>query len=185
VWPGVNLSQWVLCKILKHHISLCYSVAKSYLSHCDPMDYSTPVSSVLHYLPEFAQFLSVELAMLSNHLILCQPLLPLPLSFPSIIVFSNVLALFIKWPKYWSFSFSNSPSSEYSGLISFRIDWFDLLAVQGTLESLLQHHNLKASILPCSAFFMIQLSHRTWLLEKPWLWLYRALLAKWYLCFLI
>ena len=121
----------------------------------------------------------VESAMLSNHLILCHPLLLLPSAFPSIIVYSNLLALFIKWPKYWSFSFSNSPSNEYSGLISFRIDWFDLLAVQGTLKSLLQHHNLKASILPCSAFFMIQFSHCTWLLEKPWFWLYRPLSAKW------
>ena len=98
------------------------------------MDYSTPVSSVLHYLPEFAQFLSVESVMLYNHLILCHPPLLLLSAFPSIIVFSNVLALFIKWPKYWSFSFSNSPSNEYSGLISFQIDWFDLLAVQGTLK---------------------------------------------------
>jgi len=94
----------------------------------------------------------------SNHLILCHPLLLLPSVFPSIRVFSES-ALPNKWPKYWSFSFSFSPSEEYSGLISFRIDWFDLLAVQGTLESLLQHHSLKASILQCIAFFIIQLSH--------------------------
>ena len=92
-----------------------------------------------------------------NHFILCHPLLLLPSVFPSIRVFSN--ALRIRWPKYWSFSFSISPSNEYSGLISFRIDWFDLLAVHGTLESLLQHHGSKASILQCSAFFMVQLSH--------------------------
>ena len=94
----------------------------------------------------------------SNYLILCHPLL-LPSVFPSISVFSNESALYIRWPKYWSFSFSISPSNEYSGLISFRMDWLDLLAVQGTLKSLLQHHSSKASILQCSAFFMVQLSH--------------------------
>ena len=94
----------------------------------------------------------------SRHLILCNPLL-LPSIFPSNRVFSNKSVLHIRWPKYWSFSFSVSPSNEYSGLISFRIDWLDLLAVQGTLKSLLQHHSLKASILQCSAFFVIQLLH--------------------------
>jgi len=97
--------------------------------------------------------------MLYNHHILCHPLLLLPSILPSIKVFFNELALRVRWPKYCSFSFSISPSNEYSGLISFRIDWFDLLAVQGTLKSFLQHHNLKASILQCSAFFMVQLSH--------------------------
>ena len=95
----------------------------------------------------------------SRHLILCHPLLLLPSIFSSIRIFSNESALHIRWPKYWSFSFSIDPSSEYSGLISFRTDWFDLLAVQGTLKSLLQHHSSKASILQCSAFFMVQLSH--------------------------
>ena len=95
----------------------------------------------------------------SNHLILCCPLLLPPSIFPSISVFSNESALHIRWPKYWSFSFSISPSNEYSGLISFRIDWFDLHAVLGTLQSLLQHHSSKASILRCSAFFIVQLSH--------------------------
>ena len=94
-----------------------------------------------------------------NQLILCRPLLLLPSIFPSIRVFSNESVLHIKWPKYWTFSFSISPSNEYSGLISFRIDWFDLLAVQGTLKSLLQHHSSKASVLWHSAFFMVQLSH--------------------------
>ena len=98
--------------------------------------------------------------MLSNHLILCHPLLLLPSVFPSIRVFSYESALHIRWPEYWSFCFSICPSNEYSGLISFRIDWFDLLAVPGTLKSLLQHHSLKASVLQCSAF-MIQLSHPT------------------------
>ena len=97
--------------------------------------------------------------MLSNHLILCCPLPLLPSIFPNIRVFSNESALRIRWPKYWSSSFSNSPSNEYSGLISFRIDWFHLLAFQGTLKSLLQHHGSKASILWCSAFFIVQLSH--------------------------
>ena len=95
----------------------------------------------------------------SNHLILCGPLLFLPLIFPSSRVFSNESVLHIRWPKYWSFSFSISPSNEYSGLISFRIDRLDLLAVQGTLKSLLQRHSSKASILRCSAFFIVQLSH--------------------------
>ena len=95
----------------------------------------------------------------SNHLILCCPLLLLPSRFPSIRVFSNELVLCIKWPQYWSFSFSISPSNEYSGLISFRMDWLELLAVQGTLKSLLQHHSSKASILRCSVFFIVQLSH--------------------------
>ena len=103
--------------------------------------------------------MSIESVMLSNHLILCHPLLLLPSIFPSIRVFSSESALHIRWPKYWSFSFSISPSNEYAGLISFRIDWLDLLAVQGTFESLLQHHNSKASILWHSAFFMVQLSH--------------------------
>ena len=95
----------------------------------------------------------------SNHLILCCRLLHLPSIFPSIRVFSNESALCIRWPKYWSFSFNISPSNEHSGLISFRMDWLDLLAVQGTLRSLLQHHSSKASILQCSAFFVVQLSH--------------------------
>ncbi|CAI9162570.1 unnamed protein product [Rangifer tarandus platyrhynchus] len=105
------------------------------------------------------KLMSIESVMLSNHLILCCPLLHLPLIFPSMSVFSSEWAIHIRWPKYWSFSFSINPPNEYSELISSRIDWFDLLAVQGTLKSLLQHHNLKASILWHSAFFMVQLSH--------------------------
>ena len=95
----------------------------------------------------------------SNHLIVCPPLLLTPLIFPSIRVFSKESGFHIKWPKYWSFSFSISPSNEYSGLVSFRIGWLDLLAIQGTLKSLLQHHNSKALVLQCSVFFMVQLSH--------------------------
>ena len=103
--------------------------------------------------------MSIKSVIPSNHLILCCPLLLLPSIFPSIRVFSNESALHIRWPKYWSFSFNISPSNEYPGLISFRIDRLDLLAVQGTLTSLLQHHSSKASILLCSAFFIVQLSH--------------------------
>ena len=103
--------------------------------------------------------MSIELVMPSNHLILCHTLLLLPSIFPSIRVFSSESVLYIRWPKYWSFSFSISPSSEYSRLISFRMHWLDLLAVQGTLKSLLQHHSSKASILWRSAFFIVQLSH--------------------------
>ena len=103
--------------------------------------------------------MSVDSVMPSNHLILCHPLLLPPSIFPSIRLFSNESVLCIRWPKCWSFSFSISPSNEYSGLISFRIDWFDLLAVQGTLKSLLQHHSSKVSVLQCSAFFTVQLSH--------------------------
>ena len=125
-----------------------------------------------------------ELVMLSNHLILYCPLLLLPSFFP-IRDFSNESALHIRWSKYYSISFSISLSNEYSGLIFFTIDWFDLLDAQGTLESLLQHHNLKASILQYSTFFMVQLSLPYMILGKPELWLYRPLLAKSCLCFLM
>ena len=105
------------------------------------------------------KLMSIESVMPSNHLILCRPFLLLPSIFPSISIFSNESALHIRWPKYWSFSFRISSSNEYSGLISFSMDWLDLFAVQGTLKSLLQHHSSKASILRCSAFFIVQLSH--------------------------
>ena len=105
------------------------------------------------------KLMSIESVMPSNHLILCRPLLLPPSIFPSIRVFSNESALRIRWPKYWSFSFNISPSNEHPGLISLRMDWLDLLSVQGTLKSLLQHHSSKASILLCSAFFTVQLSH--------------------------
>ena len=112
------------------------------------------------------KLISIESVMPSNHLILCRPLLILPSIFPNIKVFSNESVLPIRWPKYWSFSFSISPSSEYSGLISFMIDWFDLLAIQQTLESILQHDNLKVSILQRSAVFMVQLLHPYSWMEK-------------------
>ena len=123
------------------------------------MDCGTLVFPVHHQLPELAQFMSEESVIPSNHLSLCCPLfLLLSISF-SIGVSSKESALPIRWPEYWSFSFSTSPSDEYSRLISFRMDWLDLLAVQGTLKSLLQHHSLKALILQHSAFFIVQLSH--------------------------
>ena len=118
-----------------------------------------PGLPVHHQLQSLLKLMSIELVMPSNHLILCHPLLLPPSIFPSIRVLSNESVLCIRWPKYWSFSFNISPSNEYSGLISFRMDWFDLLAVQGTLKSLLQHHSSKASILQPPAFFMVQLSH--------------------------
>ena len=112
----------------------------------------------VHHSRSLLKLISIELGIPSNHLTLCRPLLP-PSIFPSIRVFSNESALRIRWPKYWSLSFNISPSNEYSGLISFGMDWLDLLAVQGTLKSLLQHRSSKALILQCSAFFMVQLSH--------------------------
>ena len=117
----------------------------------------------------------------SNHLILCHPLLLLPSIFPRIRVFSNESVLRNRWPKYWNFSFSISPSNEYSGLISFRMDWLDLLAVQGTLKGLLQHHSSKTSILRCSTFFIVQLSHQYMITGKTipsieWVMLYNYLI---------
>ena len=126
---------------------------------CDPMDHSTPGFPVHYQLLELTQTHVHWVVMPSNHLILSHPLLLPPLIFPSIRVFSIDSVLRIRWPKYWSFRFSISSSNEYSGLISSRIEWIDLLVVQGTLKSLLQHHSSKASILQCSAFFIVQLSH--------------------------
>ena len=123
------------------------------------MNRSTPGLPVHHQLPESTQTMSIESVMPSNHLIFCRPLLLLPSIFPSIRVFSNESALRIRWPKFWSFSFSISSTNEHPGLISFRRDWLDLLAVQGTRKSPLQHHSSKASILQRSPFFTVQLSH--------------------------
>ena len=135
------------------------AVTQSCPTLCDPMNYSMPGLPVHHQLPSPPKPMSIESVVPSNHLILCRPLLLLPSIFPSIRVFPNESALCIRWPKYWSFSFSISPSNDYSGLISFRIDWLHDLAVQGTLKSLLQYHSSKASILQHSAFFIVQLSH--------------------------
>ena len=137
----------------------CCSVAKSCPTVCDLMDCSTPGSLSFTLSGSTFKLMTIESMMPSNHLILCCPLLLLPSVFPSITVFSNESALHIQWLEYWSFSFSISPSNEYSGLISSRIDLFYFLAVQGTLKSLLQQQNLKASIFRHSAFFMVQLSY--------------------------
>ena len=123
--------------------------------------------SITNSLSSPKPMMSIESVMPSNHLILCHPLLLLPSIFPSIRVFSNESALHIRWPKYWSFSFNISPSNEYSGLISFWMDWLDLPAVQGTVKSLLQHHSSKASILWCSTFFIDQLLHPNMTTGKP------------------
>jgi len=150
-------------------INLCHiiiqfsSVTQSCLTVCDPMDCNMPGLPVHHQLPEFTQahvHWVGDAIQPSHHFLLPPSILP------NIRVFSNESVLRITWPKYWSFSFSLSPSNEYSGQIFFRMDWLDLLAVQGTLKSLLQHHSSTASILQCSAFFIVQLSHPWWLLEK-------------------
>ena len=135
------------------------SVTQSCPTLCDPMNCSMPGLPVHHQLPSPPKPMSIESVMPSNHLILCCPLLLLPSSFPSIRVFSNETALSIRWPKYWSFRFNIGPSNEHPGLISFRMDWLEPLAVQRILKSSLQYHSSKASILWCSAFFIVQLSH--------------------------
>ena len=137
----------------------CCSVAQSCLTLCKPMNCSMPVFLSFTIYWNLLRLMFTESMMLSKHLILCCPHLLLPSIFPSIKVFSSESGLHTRWAKYWSFSFSNSPYNEYSGLISFRTDWFDLLAVQGTLKSLLYHHSLKALIVWCSVFLMIQLVH--------------------------
>ena len=137
------------------------SVAQSCPTLCDPMNRGTPGLPVHHQLPCSLRFTSIESVMPSSHLILCSPFLLLPPIPPSIKVFSNQSTLRMRWPKYWSFSFSFIPSKEIPGLISFRMDGLDLLAVQGTFRSLLQNHCSNASILRCSAFFTVQLSHHT------------------------
>ena len=171
-----NYNAIIIPKIIKYYPSLILrtykslkskhlhgqfsSVAQSCWTLCDPLDCNTPGQASLS-IPNtrsLLKLMSIKLLMPSNHLTLCRPLLLLPSVFPSISVFANESVLHIRWPKYWSFSFSIRPPNEHSGLISFRMDWFNLLAVQGTLKSLLQH-NSKASILWCSAFFMFQLSH--------------------------
>ena len=138
-------------------------VSQSCPTLCNSMDYSTPGFPVRNQLLELT---SIELVMPSNHLIFCCPLLLPPSILTSIRVFSNESALRIRWPKYWSFSFSISPSNQYSGLISSRMDWLDLLAVQGTLKSLFQNHSSKASVLQCSAFFIVHLSYPHW--RRKW-----------------
>ena len=154
-----SISSPTLVSIVALSFSSVSSVAQSSSTLCDPMDHRMPGLPVHHQLPSLPKLMSIESVLPSIHLILCHPLLLLPSIFPRIRVFSNESALHIRWPKYWSFSFNISPSNEHSGLISFRKHWLDLLTVQGTLKSLLQHHSSKASILWCSAFFIVQLSH--------------------------
>ena len=141
------------------HSSVRFSSVQSLPNLYDPMDCSMPGLPVHHWLRSLLKLMSIESVMPSNHLILCCPLLLVPSIMPSIRVFSNESGLCIRWPKYWSFSFSMSPSNEYSGLISFRMNWLDLLAVQGAVKSLLQHYSSRASILWCSAFSIVQFSH--------------------------
>ena len=159
-----RVKKLVLCLCRLQFSSVQFSsIAQSCPTLCNPMNRSTPGFAVHHQLPELAQTLSstpvIESVRPSNHLILCCPLLLLPSIFPITTVFANESVLHIRWPKYCSFSLSISPSNEYPGVVSFRMDWLDFLAVQGTLKSLLQHHSSKVSILQRSAFFIVQLSH--------------------------
>ena len=135
------------------------SVAQSCLTLCDPWTAVHQASLSIANSQSLLKLMSIDLVIPSNHLILCHPLLLPPSIFASFRVFSNESVLCVRWPKYWSFSFSISPPNKYSGLISFSMDWLDLLAVQSTLKSLLQHHSSKASIFQCSAFFIVQFSH--------------------------
>ena len=155
-----NTNQETEVKRLQSIMVQFSSIAQSCLTLCDPMDCSTPGLLSITNFQSLLKLMSIEWVMPSNHLILCRPLLLSPSIFPTIRVFSNESVLHIRWPQCWSFSFSISPSNEYSGLISSRMDWFDLLAVQETLKSgLLQQHSSKASILWHSVFFIVQLSH--------------------------
>ena len=156
-------SHWIIRKVpyrsfFDHHFSLVQSLSRVQL-FVTPWTTARQASLSFTIFQSLLKLMSIESVMSSNRLILCHPLLLLLSIFPSIRVFLNESALRIRWPKYWSFSFSISPSNEYSEVISFRMDWLDLLDVQGTLKSLLQHHSSKASILRCSAFFIVQLSH--------------------------
>ena len=163
-WEAI-LEEFSLLAVLEFMLFLYVELSSVQFSRSVVSDSETPWT-VAHQASlsiinswSLLKHMSIALVMQSNHLILCHPLLLLPPIFPSIRVFSNESVLRIRWPKYWSFSFSISPSSEYSGLISFRMDWLDLPAVQGTLKNLLQYHSSKASILQCSAFFIVQFSY--------------------------
>ena len=156
-WHKQNYTLWAPVSLF--FLSTFNSVAQSCPTLCDPMTAVHQASLSTTNSQSLLKFMSIESVMSSNHLILCRPLLLLPSVFPNIRVFYTESILHIRWPKYGSFSFTISPSNEYSGLISFRMDWLDLLAGQGTLKSLLQHHSSKASILHCSVFFMVQHSH--------------------------
>ena len=158
IWLFLLLCNSMLYEYTKFSVQFS-SVAQKCPTICDPKTGARQASLSITNSWSLPKLMSIESVMASNILILCCPLLLLPSIFPSIRVFSEESVLRMRWPKYWSFSFNISPSKEYSGLISFRMDWLDLLAVQGTLRNLLQHHSSKASILRCSAFFTVQLSH--------------------------
>ena len=170
---GIHFSNWTQFS----------SVTQSCPAVCNPWTAACQASLYIKNSRSLIEFMSIELAIPSNHLILCGPLLLLSSIFPKIRVSPNKLVLRMRWTKYWRFSINISPSNEHSGLISFRMDWSDQLAVQVTLKSLLQHHSSKASILPCSAFFIAHSHIHPWLLEKPQCLLDGPLLAKKWLCF--
>ena len=174
-----------ICWVVNLTVNKCCSVAQSCPTLCDPMDCSTPgfLSFTISWI--LLKLMSIESMMSSNHIILCHPLLLLSSIFPSIKVFFHKSARHSRCPKYWSLSFSISPYNEYSELISFRIGWFDLLVVQGTLKSLHQHHNSKASILRHSVFFMVQLSHPYMTTGKTIALTIWPSVSKWCLWFLI
>ena len=173
-----------VCLVSSSSVSVQFSCSVMFNSLQPPWTAACQATLSITNSQSLLKLMSIQSVMLSNHLILCHLLL-LTSTFSSNWVFSNESALCIRWPKYWRFSFSISPPSEYSRLISFTIDWFDLLAVQGTLKSLIQHHSSKASILQCSTLIESNSHINTWPLEKPQLWLDGPLLAKWCLCFLI
>ena len=183
--PLLNLFPSTILLSWKHQNLCCCSVIHLCLTLCDPMNCRMPCFLSFTISWSLPKLMSIESLMPSNHFILYHPLLLLPSIFPSIRVFSSKSALRIRWPNYWSFTFSISPSNEHSGLISFSIDWFDLLVVQGTLKSLLQHQNLKASILQCSAFFMVQLSHVYMITGETIALTIQTFDGNWCLCFLI
>ena len=166
IWLSIYIE---MSTTISLHPSLQFSSVQSLRVVSDsatPLTAARQASLSITNSPSLPKLMCIESVMPSNHLILYRPLLLPPSIFPSISIFSNEAALPIRWPKYWSFSFNISPSNEHSGLISFRVDWLDLLVVQGTLKSLLQHHSSKASILQCSAFFIAQLSHPYW--RRQW-----------------
>ena len=197
---GMNTSETLHCSSIFHlsfpghtfSLKTCISIERSFssvqsLSHvrffATPWTVACQASLWITNSWRLLKLMSVESMMPSNHLILCCPLLLLPSIFPSIQVFSNLSGPPIRWPKDWNFSFSISPSNEYSQLISFKIDWFDIFAVWGTLKSLLQHHSLKTSVLQHSALFMVHLSHPYMTTGKHIALICRPLSAKWRLCF--
>ena len=170
---------------LNSRMICCCAVTRSCLTLCDHMQCSMRGFPVLHYIQELLRFMSIESVMLSNYLILCCRFLLSPSVLPRIRVFSSESALHIMWPNYWCCSFSISPSDKYSGLISFRFEWFNFLAVQGTLKSLLQNYNSKALVLWCSALFMVQLSHLYMTTRKTIALIIWTFVWKWCLWFLI